>query len=59
MSYERSSGYTLESTYTDGVSKWPNRAQQWGANNHQLGDLNPFWVGTRLLCIETLIECMH
>ena len=24
-----------------------------------LGDLNPFWVGTRLLCIETLVECLH
>ena len=24
-----------------------------------LGDLNPFWVGTRLLCIETLVACLH
>ena len=24
-----------------------------------LGDLNPFWVGTRLLCIETLVEYLH
>ena len=24
-----------------------------------LGDLNPFWVGTRLLCIEILVECLH
>ena len=29
---------------------------QLGANNGQLGDLNPFWVGTRLLCVETLVE---
>ena len=24
-----------------------------------LGDLNPFWVGARLLCIEALVECLH
>ena len=47
MYYERNDGYTLRSVYTN----WG------GANNGQLGDLNPFWVGTRLLCIETLVEC--
>ena len=23
-----------------------------------LSDLDPFWVGARLLCIETLVECL-
>ena len=23
-----------------------------------LGDLNPFWVGARLLCVEALVECL-
>ena len=49
MSYERNGNYTLGSIYT----------YRGGANNGQLGDLNPFWVGTRLFCVETLVECMH
>ena len=24
-----------------------------------LGNLNPFWVGIRLIHIETLVECLH
>ena len=54
MSYK---SYALGSTYTN-----------WGTANESpmdpngeprmanLGDLNPFWVGTRLLCVETLVE---
>ena len=30
-----------------------------GANNGQIGDLNPFGVCIRLLYIENLIECMN
>ena len=33
----------------------PKKSQQ-GTNNGQIGDLNPFWVGTRLICIATLVE---
>ena len=32
---------------------------QWEPITVNLGDLNPFWVGTRLLCIETLVECLY
>ena len=52
MPYKRSGFYTSWSTYTGGT-------QEQEANNSQLGNLNPFWVGTRLLCIETLVVCMH
>ena len=24
-----------------------------------LGDLNPFWVGARLLCVKILVECLR
>ena len=33
----------------------PNKSQR-GTNNGQIVDLNPFWVGTRLLHFETLVE---
>ena len=36
----------------------PNRSQ-WGTNNSPVDNYNPFWVGTRLLCVETLAEFMH
>ena len=46
----------------------PTRAQ-WPPENRmdpnrepimaKLGDLNPFWVGTRLLCLETMVECLY
>ena len=59
MSYE---SYTLGTIYTSlGEAnesptdpREPN-GSQWGANSSQLGDLNPFWVGTRLFCFETLV----
>ena len=53
MSYERKGGYNLGSIYTNGVQ------QTGGANYGQIGNLNPFGVGTRLLCIEILIEYMY
>ena len=58
-------------SYTQGlyisVGRKPMRAQKNPGNpidpNKEpiianLGDLNPFWVCTRLLCIETLVECL-
>ena len=52
MSYKRNSGYTLGSIYT--IEEEPA-----GANNGQLSELNPFLGGTKLFCIETLVEYMH
>ena len=63
MSYE---SYTLGLHIPNGGSQ---QRAQWTLGNPtdpngepitaNLGDLNPFWVGTRLLCIETLVECLH
>ena len=63
MSYEN---YTLGLHIPNGEAN--ERAQQslgnptdpkWEPVMANLGDLNPFWVGIRLLCIETLVECLH
>ena len=52
MFFNNNGGYTLGFIYT-------NQRAKKEANNGQIGDLNPFWVGTRLLYIETLFEYMQ
>ena len=70
MSYEE---LHLGSTYSEWGKpirelNRPKRAQQTPGNptdpnrepmTASLGDMNPFWVGARLLCIETLVECLR